>query len=105
MNGAANGRMTRWISSIKVKEWGFDFIEIPLMRLDLFDPRAVKERLDGFGVTTSNVLLSDNVDVTSFDPEIRKKWGELPEGLRQGVRRSRRKNVFRSDLFPVYEGR
>ncbi len=55
-----------------VKKLGFDFIEIPLMRLDLFDPQAVRERLDGFDVTTSNVLLADDVDVTSFDPEVRK---------------------------------
>jgi D-psicose/D-tagatose/L-ribulose 3-epimerase len=50
---------------------GFDFIEIPLMRLDLFDPAAVKERLDGFGVTTSNVLLSPDTDITSFDESVR----------------------------------
>lgn len=56
----------------RVKELGFDFLEIPLMRLDLFDPKAVRERLDGFEITTSNVLLADDVDVTSFDPEIRK---------------------------------
>lgn len=56
----------------RVKELGFDFIEIPLMRLDLFDPKAVRERLDGFEVTTSNVLLADDVDVTSFDPEVRR---------------------------------
>ena len=55
-----------------VRNLGFDFIEIPLMRLDLFDPKAVKERLDGFEVCTSNVLLSDDVDITSFDPDIRK---------------------------------
>ena len=46
--------------------------EIPLMRLDLFDPKAVRERLDGFEVATSNVLLADDVDVTSFDPEVRR---------------------------------
>lgn len=56
----------------KVKEAELDFIEIPLMRLDLFDPLAVKERLDGFEVITSNVLLSKDVDITSFDPEARK---------------------------------
>ena len=55
-----------------VKDLGFDFIEIPLMRLDLFDAKAVKERLDGFEVTTSNVLLADDVDITSFDESSRK---------------------------------
>lgn len=56
----------------KVKELGLDFLEIPLMRLDLFDPKAVKERLDGFEVTTSTVLLTDSVDITSFDEASRK---------------------------------
>lgn len=55
-----------------VRNLGFDFIEIPLMRLDLFDPISVKEKLDGFGITTSNVILSPEHDITSFDPEIRK---------------------------------
>lgn len=57
-----------------VKKSGFDFIEIPLMRLDLFDPKAVKERLESVDleVTTSNVLLADDVDITSFDADIRK---------------------------------
>jgi len=59
-----------------VRDLGFDFIEIPLMRLDLFDPKAVKERLDGFEAVTSNVLLSDEVDVTSFDPSVRKNGTE-----------------------------
>lgn len=56
----------------KVKALGLDFIEIPLMRMDLFDPAAVKERLDGLEVTTSNVLLADNVDITSFEEANRK---------------------------------
>ena len=55
-----------------VRGLGLDFIEIPLMRLDLFDPKAVKERLDGFEATTSNVLLSDDVDITSFNEASRK---------------------------------
>ena len=36
-----------------VRDLGFDFIEIPLMRLDLFDPAAVRQRLDGFEVTVT----------------------------------------------------
>ena len=55
-----------------VRSLGLDFIEIPLMRLDLFDPKAVKERLDGFEATTSNVLLADDVDITSFNEASRK---------------------------------
>ncbi len=61
---------TLWIID-KVKELGFDFIEIPLMRLELFDPAAVKERLSGFEVATSNVLLADDVDITSTDAAAR----------------------------------
>lgn len=57
----------------KVKEAGLDYLEIPLMRLDLFDAQAVKERLEGLEVVTSNVLLADDVDITSFDLEARKK--------------------------------
>ncbi|NLJ94586.1 MAG: sugar phosphate isomerase/epimerase [Clostridiaceae bacterium] len=56
----------------KVKEAELDYIEIPLMRLDLFDPQAVKERADGLEVVTSNVLLADDVDITSFDENVRK---------------------------------
>ena len=55
-----------------VKDYGFDFIEIPLMCLPKFDPKAVKERLDGFCVTTSNVLLGEEIDITSFDENCRK---------------------------------
>ncbi len=58
----------------KVKEMGLDFIEIPLMCLDTFDADAIKERLKsvGLGAVTSTVLLGDT-DITSEDPEIRKK--------------------------------
>ncbi|HHT24286.1 MAG TPA: sugar phosphate isomerase/epimerase [Clostridiaceae bacterium] len=56
----------------KAKEANLDYLEIPLMRLDLFDPVAVKERLDGLEAVTSNVLLADDVDITSFDPAARK---------------------------------
>lgn len=55
-----------------VRDLGFDFLEIPLMRLDLFDSKAVKEKLDGFEICTSNVLLTDDVDITSFDENVRK---------------------------------
>lgn len=58
----------------KVKSLDLDFIEIPLMRLDLFDPLAVKHRLDSLEVTTSTVLLTDSVDITSFE-EVNRKNG------------------------------
>ncbi len=63
---------TLWIID-RVREAGLDFIEIPLMRLDLFDPRAVKEKLDGFAVTTSTVLLGPEVDITSHDEAARRR--------------------------------
>lgn len=56
----------------KVKDAGLDYIEIPLMRLDLFDPIAAKKRLDGFEVVTSNVLLGEEVDITSFNEKFRR---------------------------------
>ena len=61
----------------KVKNLGLDFIEIPLMCLETFDSKAVKERLQhcDLEATTSTVLLGDT-DITSFDPEIRKKGVE-----------------------------
>ena len=58
----------------RVKKMGLDFIEIPLMRLDAFDARAVKRRLDsvGLGAVTSTVLFADT-DLTNEDPKIRKR--------------------------------
>lgn len=56
----------------KIKNFGMDFIEIPLMCLDTFDARAVKQRLDkaGLAAVTSTVLLNDT-DITSTDECIR----------------------------------
>jgi D-psicose/D-tagatose/L-ribulose 3-epimerase len=56
----------------KVKDFGMDFIEIPLMRLDLLDAAAVKARLEavGLGAVTSTVLMADT-DITSDEEDIR----------------------------------
>ncbi len=56
----------------KVKEFGMDFIEIPLMCLETFDPVAIRERLQSVGLesVTSTVLLGDT-DITSDDERIR----------------------------------
>lgn len=61
----------------RVKNLGLDFIEIPLMALDSFDSKAVRERLQQVGIEscTSTVLLNDT-DITSDDPEIRRKGVE-----------------------------
>ena len=58
----------------RVKNLGMDFIEIPLMSLETFDAKAVRDRLTSVGLdsVTSTVLLNDT-DITSDDPEIRKK--------------------------------
>ncbi|HKJ90010.1 MAG TPA: sugar phosphate isomerase/epimerase family protein [Oceanipulchritudo sp.] len=58
----------------RVQRLGMDFIEIPLMCLETFDAKAVKERLEKVGLdsVTSTVLLGET-DITSEDPEIRRK--------------------------------
>ncbi|NOY41366.1 MAG: TIM barrel protein [Planctomycetes bacterium] len=58
----------------KVKDLGMDFIEIPLMCLETFDAKAIKERLEqvGLATVTSTVLLN-NTDITSEDPTVRAK--------------------------------
>jgi D-psicose/D-tagatose/L-ribulose 3-epimerase len=58
----------------KVKAMGLDFIEIPLMVLETFDPKAISERLKSVDLdaVTSTVLLGDT-DITNDDPNIRKK--------------------------------
>lgn len=58
----------------RVKELGLDFIELPLMTLETFDVKAVKQRLDEVKIEscTSTVLLNDT-DITSDDPKIREK--------------------------------
>lgn len=56
------------------KREGLDFLEIPLMKLEDFDPAAVRRRKDdvGIDVVTSNVILADEHDITSRNPEYRK---------------------------------
>ena len=51
---------------------GLDFLEIPLLDFENFDPKAVNERKGGLEITTSSMLGFDQ-DITSSDPEIRKK--------------------------------
>lgn len=57
----------------KAKAYGFDFLEIPLMVIDQFDSKSVKQRKDAVKLdcVTSTVLLG-NTDVTSDDPEMRR---------------------------------
>lgn len=61
----------------RVKNLGLDFIELPLMTLESFDAKAVTKRLKEVGIEacTSTVLLNDT-DITSDDPEIRRKGVE-----------------------------
>ncbi len=61
----------------RVKGMGLDFIEIPLMCLETFDARAVRERLNrvNLGAVTSTVLSGDT-DITSDDPFVQAKGVE-----------------------------
>ena len=61
----------------RVKDFGMDFIEIPLMCLETFDAATVKQRLLSVGLeaVTSTVLLGDT-DITSDDADIRAKGVE-----------------------------
>ncbi|HEY8528090.1 MAG TPA: sugar phosphate isomerase/epimerase family protein [Paenibacillaceae bacterium] len=58
----------------RVKRLGLDFIELPLMRLDAFDSRAVRRRLQDadLDAVTSTVLLP-GMDLTSEDPDERRR--------------------------------
>jgi D-psicose/D-tagatose/L-ribulose 3-epimerase len=58
----------------RVKNLGLDFIELPLIVLEDFDVQAVSKRLKkvGLDVVTSTVL-TENTDITSSNPEVRKK--------------------------------
>ncbi len=58
----------------RVHNLQMDFIEIPLMRLDTFDSKAVSRRLKrvGLDAVTSTVLSADN-DITSENPDIRSR--------------------------------
>lgn len=61
----------------RVKILGLDFIEIPLMRLELFDSTKVREKLRQVELEacTSTVLTADT-DITSNDKDIRKRGVE-----------------------------
>jgi D-psicose/D-tagatose/L-ribulose 3-epimerase len=68
---------TLWIID-KINEFGIDFLEIPLMRLDKFDGKEVRKELNKAGVeaVTSNVILKADQDLTSDDPQARKNGVE-----------------------------
>jgi len=65
----------------RAKEFGFDFIEIPLMDIEFIDPRKTKEKLEavGIGVITSTAL-QEHQDIVSDDETVRKN------GLRYLIR-------------------
>ncbi len=58
----------------RAKKLGMDFIELPLLVLDKFDAKAVRERLTALDLDacTSTVLL-DDTDITSSNSDIRAK--------------------------------
>lgn len=57
----------------KAKALGLDFIEIPLMNLELFDAEAIRSKLQATGLeaVTSTLLLDESMDITSESEEIR----------------------------------
>ena len=65
----------------RAKGLGLDAIEIPLMELDLIDPKAIRERLDqvGLGVCTSTACSESN-DITGEDEETRRRGLAYLEG-------------------------
>jgi D-psicose/D-tagatose/L-ribulose 3-epimerase len=65
----------------RAKGLGLDAIEIPLMELDLVDPKAIRERLDqvGLGVCTSTACSELN-DITGEDEETRRRGLVYLEG-------------------------
>jgi len=85
----------------RVKKLGMDFIEIPLMCLETFDAKAIKQRLQkvGLDVVTSTVLLGET-DITSDDPAIRKKGVKYLKDCVQATADIGQK-LFRRDLFAI----
>lgn len=56
-----------------VKEIGFDFIEIPLMNLNVLDVPALKGTLKNIDLEVcTSAILDNSVDITSSDVEVRK---------------------------------
>ena len=56
------------------KEMGLDFLEIPLLRLDLVDPVAIRKRLTEVRLgVCCNTTLNARTDLTSGDSTIRKQ--------------------------------
>jgi len=68
---------SRWDDSClglidKAKSMGFEFIEIPLLRLDLLNTKKVKERLALKGIKCcASVGLTDETDITSKNRDVR----------------------------------
>lgn len=74
---------------------GLDFLEIPLMKLEDFDAKAVLQHKKEVGIdlVTSNVLLADEHDITSKNPEYRRNGIEY---LKKCVDAT---NAIESDCF------
>ena len=84
----------------RCKNLGLDLIEIPLMRLDLCNPAAIREECErvGIGVCTSTVLDS------TTDSDLRLGFRaprrcRLPESVCQSHHRDGRQHIQRGNLF------
>ncbi|MDA2928604.1 sugar phosphate isomerase/epimerase [Acidobacteria bacterium AH-259-O06] len=61
----------------RATDLGFDYIEIPLMEIELIDPQGIRERLEkvGAGVVTSTACSKEN-DITADEEETRARGVE-----------------------------
>jgi D-psicose/D-tagatose/L-ribulose 3-epimerase len=63
------------------KNLGFDLIEIPLMELDLVDPRAIRQRLVEVGLrAVTSTAISESTDITSEDEHVRRNGIDYLKG-------------------------
>lgn len=58
----------------RARGMGFDFVEVPLGELDTLDLRALRARILSLGLQAcASTLLTEATDVTSEDPEVRRR--------------------------------
>jgi D-psicose/D-tagatose/L-ribulose 3-epimerase len=58
----------------RVASLDLDFIEIPLMRLDLFDAPSIRRRLESAGIdAVCSTVLQAETDITHEDPAVRRR--------------------------------
>lgn len=62
----------------RIKRLGFDAVQIPLLRPGLFDPREMRRMTEDLGlVCYLSAGIKDDMDVTSDDPQVRRRGVEF----------------------------